>query len=120
MFTHGLCETLLDKCFDSQDFILFTSEHILQEFFRRAVTKFHAAVDEAQFATEFLRQYLHVVEPAFVPLDACRDAKDIPVLGTALATQADHLVTGDKDLLVLQHFDKTSILSPRDFYDKIR
>jgi hypothetical protein len=120
MFTHGLCETLLDECFVSQDRILLASDHIMQEFYRRAVTKFGVTPQEAQFDTDFLRKHLQVVEPASVSTDACRDPKDLPILGTAQAAAADYLVTGDKDLLVLQRFEKTIILSPRQFYDKLR
>ena len=33
---------------------------------------------------ELLRTYITVVEPLKVPADACRDADDLPVLGTLL------------------------------------
>jgi uncharacterized protein len=42
-----------------------------------------------------------------------RDAADEPVLATLLATGADLLITGDKDLLVLAH--RYAILSPAAF-----
>jgi predicted nucleic acid-binding protein len=54
------------------------------------------------------------------PLKTCRDKDDLPVLGTALAGQADYLVTGDKDLLALGEFHSTVILNPRSFYDRLR
>ena len=34
---------------------------------------------------------------------------------TALAAKADCIVTGDKDLLVLQRYEEVEILSPSDF-----
>jgi len=100
--------------------VLLTSEHIMQEFYRRAVTKFGVPSEEALFDTEFLRKHLQVVEPASVAIDACRDPKDLPVLGAVKAVEADYLVTGDKDPLVLQRLEKTEILSLRQFYDKLR
>jgi putative PIN family toxin of toxin-antitoxin system len=49
------------------------------------------------------------------PVIACRDPKDDKFLALALAIQADCLVTGDKDLLVLHPFREIQILSPSDF-----
>jgi len=45
-----------------------------------------------------LQTRLEIVEPINVTLEI-RDPKDLPILGTALAGQASHLVTGDCDLL---------------------
>lgn len=42
-----------------------------------------------------------------------RDTNDDMILRTYLAGEADYLVTGDKDLLVLQ--DRYNILTPRQF-----
>jgi len=42
-----------------------------------------------------------IVEPSGKMEKALRDRKDAPVLGTLHAAQADYLITGDKDLLVL-------------------
>jgi predicted nucleic acid-binding protein len=42
------------------------------------------------------------------------------VLGTAVAGQADYLVTGDKQLLELGNYQGIPILSPREFYDRVR
>lgn len=55
-----------------------------------------------------------LVEPEPLPGGAVRDAADLPVLGTLLASKADYLVTGDKDLLVLS--DRYPILTPADFW----
>lgn len=53
-----------------------------------------------------------------LPKIAIRDKKDLMVLGTALDSHADYLVTGDKDLLVLKHqkaMGKLSIVTPTQF-----
>lgn len=47
-----------------------------------------------------------------------RDSKDQFILGTALSGQADYLVTGDKDLLVIKHhkkIGKLKIVTPSEF-----
>lgn len=44
-------------------------------------------------------------------IDVCRDAKDNPFLDVALAGQADYLITGDTDLLVLEKIGDTQIIT---------
>lgn len=54
----------------------------------------------------------------FAPTEAihcCRDAKDDKFLELASACQADFLITGDEDLLVLDPFRKTRILTMTEF-----
>lgn len=46
---------------------------------------------------------------------ACRDPKDDKFLHVALNGEAEAIVTGDRDLLVLHPFHGISILSPADF-----
>ena len=47
--------------------------------------------------------------------ELCRDSKDNIFLDIAFAGQADIIVTGDKDLLVLHPFEGIQIITPRDF-----
>lgn len=42
----------------------------------------------------------------------CRDPKDDAILETAWKAKADYLVAGDRDLLSLDRFEKTLIVSP--------
>lgn len=49
-----------------------------------------------------------------------RDPKDAVILGTAISGRVDYLVTGDKDLLVLDrspHMGTLRIITPRQFLD---
>lgn len=55
-----------------------------------------------------------IVEPAEVTGPGLRDADDRPVLGTLLASNADYLVTGDKDLLALA--GKYAVTTPAAFW----
>jgi predicted nucleic acid-binding protein len=50
--------------------------------------------------------------------EACRDLDDLAVLGAAIAAEADMIVSGDSDLLVLKNFRGVLILSPREFLDR--
>ncbi len=55
-----------------------------------------------------------LVEPLETSDPRLRDAADQSILGTLLASNANYLVTGDKDLLELA--DQYPILTPADFW----
>ena len=116
--TRGLCEAVLEVCLAGHDLVL--SEPILKELRRHLRGKFKVPRVQAQAIVAFLREHAAVVAPATVPADACRDRTDLAVLGTALAAEADCLVTGDRDLLDLREFRGTAVLSPRAFHDRLR
>ncbi|MGL5082960.1 MAG: putative toxin-antitoxin system toxin component, PIN family [Microcoleaceae cyanobacterium] len=49
----------------------------------------------------------------------CRDPKDNYLLALAKDSQADYLITGDLDLLILENFEGTAILAYQDFTSRI-
>jgi predicted nucleic acid-binding protein len=48
-------------------------------------------------------------------IKACRDPKDDFLLSLAVDGKATHLITGDKDLLILKKFGKTKILTATEY-----
>ncbi len=116
--THGICEGLLAICFRDHSVVL--SEHILGELSEHYVGKFKATDQQAALVADTLRKHSEIVAPAAIPQSTCGDADDLPVLGTAVAGQADYLITGDKQLLELGNYQGLPILSPREFYDRVR
>jgi len=61
-----------------------------------------------------LDSYAIIVSPS-QKVNVCRDGKDNFLLEVALEGEADYLVTGDEDLLVLDPFHNTKIVKPKDF-----
>lgn len=116
--THGICEGLLAICFRDHSVVL--SDHILDELAEHYGGKFKASDEQAALVVDTLRKHSEIVEPAPISQDVFGDVDDLPVLGTAVAGQADYLVTGDKQLLELGSHQGIPILSPREFYDRIR
>ncbi|MCI0334149.1 MAG: putative toxin-antitoxin system toxin component, PIN family [Planctomycetes bacterium] len=116
--SHGICEGLVALCFRDHSVVL--SEYILNEFAEHYVGKFKATDRQAAAVVETLRQLGDTVSPASVPSDAFADSDDLPILGTVVAGQAECLVTGDKKLLALGDYQGTPILSPREFYVRLR
>jgi len=120
VFTRGVCEAILDECFANPQHTIIGSKFILREFIRQAAAKFGAPPAEVRRLVNLLRNQMELVEPTQVPSGACRDADDLPILGTLLAAKADCLVSGDRDLLELRAFHSIPILSPRAFHDRLR
>ena len=52
-------------------------------------------------------------------VNACRDAKDNYLLALAKDSQADFLITGDQDLLSLQQFEITKIVTYQEFLEVV-
>jgi len=53
--------------------------------------------------------------PLSQKVDLCRDKKDNYLLSLAISSNADYLITGDLDLLVLDSFLETRIITYSDF-----
>lgn len=80
------------------------------------LTRLRLTAGEIRDLAESLMFLADVVEP-----DACtdadlRDAADQQALGTLLASRADYLITGDKDLLALA--GRYPIVSPAQFWER--
>ena len=58
-----------------------------------------------------------ILETKFIT-NACRDAKDNKYLELAVNGKAELIITGDKDLLVLNPFESISIITIEEFINK--
>ena len=69
---------------------------------------------------EAVRKDADVVSPSRLPKPICRDPDDDWVLATAVAGEADVIVSGDKDLLILKRFQGIPIVTPRGFLELLQ
>ncbi len=112
----GVCTELVDEL--ARDHTLVLSAYILDEVARKLCEKFGLSVTEASALVAGIRRQGELVEPALIPETSCRDAKDLPILGTAVAGKAALLVTVDKDLLSLTEFRGIPIVKPGEFWKR--
>jgi predicted nucleic acid-binding protein len=68
---------------------------------------------------EQLRLRVHLVVPAPLAPPVSRAPDDDVVLATAVAANATAIVTGNRDLLVLQRCRGVEIVTPRDFLSRL-
>ncbi len=116
--TRGLCADILRLVFASHQ--LFISEQVLKEL--RTVLKFKFGVSQ-DLIDEFiwlLKQDSLLALPNQLPKVSLQDKDDLPILGAAIASGAEVFVTGDKELLELGDVEGLKILSPRQFWKKLK
>lgn len=110
----GVCANVMEDVLAHHELVL--STYILGEVERKLSGKFGFPSTDLRDVRRFLSTQATVVEPVRLPAESCRDANDLPVLGTAVAAGADLLLTGDKDMLVLGEFQGVLIVKPGDFW----
>ena len=111
--TQGASRRLLNRLIADHDVIL--SDVILGEVAETLLTKFNYDSALASNAIVELMKVVEIVEPVTFEEQICRDPDDDAILGTAVAGNADCIVTGDSDLLVLERFRDVDIISPSEF-----
>ena len=115
----GIPRQAFDKLLDdgtvliSVPVLLELADALSREKFDRYVTP----DERMRFMVSFLKtaEMIEINETITV----CRDPKDDKLLELAVCGNANFLVTGDKDLLVLNQFSEVEIITPRDFLKKI-
>ena len=111
----GLCGGLLGLCLGKPG--ITASAPLLQEVSDKLATKIKLPHETVEEIISFLERHTSNVQPADVPADACRDPDDLMVLGTAKASGASYLITGDRDLLTLDSYNDIRIVTPRQFWE---
>ena len=112
----GLCDALFELCIKEHDLI--ASRELLDEVHSKLVKKIKLPESLACDFCDNLRSNACMMTPAHVPENACRDPKDLYLLGLCESSNADLLVTGDKDLLEAGWRGTTVIITPRQFWER--
>ena len=112
--TRGLCQDLFEACLSEHEIV--SSRELLGEVRRNLVKKIRLPPAVAEEVVSFIAGRSITGEVAPVEPGACRDPSDLAVLGLAVGSRCDCLVTGDQDLLSLRFFREIPILDPRGFW----
>jgi len=109
----GNAERVLEKVLALGDVVC--SVFILDELTRVLTKKFAVPAEKVTRILDTLNQIVVMIEPNSPLPDVCRDPDDSNILQLAASSNADFIVTGDKDLLTLGAFGRTQIVSPATF-----
>ncbi|NCP10224.1 MAG: putative toxin-antitoxin system toxin component, PIN family [Deltaproteobacteria bacterium CG_4_8_14_3_um_filter_51_11] len=111
----GLCEAVMELCLEHHEIVL--CEGILTEIEEKLRDKIGVPSPIMAEYLQILRNNSSALEPEAVNPDACRDPKDLMILGLVKPGHVRAIITGDKDLLVLKEYAGAKILSPRAFWE---
>jgi len=85
---------------------------------REKFDRYITAKDRRDFLAGLIRRSI-LVEPAIV-ITRCRDPKDNMVLELAVSGEANFIITGDEDLLVLNPFQSIQIVTPDNWLSNFK
>ena len=109
----GLCESIMEVCLSDHEILL--CDELLEEILRNLRLKIKLPTKIVDDIGDLLMEQVSMIDPVPLFPDICRDPDDAKILGLAVAADANYIVTGDKDLLVLKEFQGILILNPRGF-----
>jgi putative PIN family toxin of toxin-antitoxin system len=116
--TRGLCADVLREVLASHE--LFISDQVLAELRRVLRLKFGVDQDLIDDFIGLLEQDSVFVQPGQLPRIELKDRDDLAIVGAAVTTGIEVLVTGDKEVLDLGRLVNLEILSPRQFWERLK
>lgn len=116
--SRGLCSSLFELCLENVDIII--SEYILSEISRIFSKKIKLPDNKVQDIITYLRDQCEIMDHKKLDDKICRDADDDNILALAKGSQADYIIAGDDDLLVLKKFHSAKIINPHGFWAIIK
>ena len=108
---------LLDKLIEKNRVTLIFSNELLEEFIevvKRPKFEKHFSKQDIEKIFEYFDQYGELIKVTS-DINICRDQKDNFLLNLSTNSNADYLITGDKDLLILGKIKNTKILTFTEF-----
>jgi uncharacterized protein len=113
LIARGKAHTLYEYC--ARQHTIVGAPFILNEVHDKLITKFKYAAEIAEEAIQLLQARMEVITPIPLPQPVCRDPDDDMILAIAITGTCEYIITGDKDLLILQQYAGISIIRPADF-----
>jgi putative PIN family toxin of toxin-antitoxin system len=116
--TRGLCADVLREVFSSHD--LLACDEVLKELRGVFRDTFGAPEGLIKEVIGLLLRETKIITARKSAKIHLKDETDIPILGAALAGEAEVFVTGDKEVQGLGRIEGMVILSPREFWELLR
>lgn len=116
---HGAPRQLLDAWLDGR-YTLVSSVYLIEEFayvltYPRIAERLQLDQHQLKTLLAALLSKAEITPGRDLAPGATRDPKDDAILGCAREGQADYIVSGDQDLLVLGEYEGIQIVSPQQF-----
>jgi putative PIN family toxin of toxin-antitoxin system len=116
--SRGLCSEVFEVCIAEHTIV--TSEFILSEVKEKLINKVHLPRNISLAIIDYLREITEIFKPEHVDSHICRDIDDLKIIGTAISGNARFIITGDEDLLALKKYGESEIITPREFWSRLK
>ena len=116
--TRGLCADVFRAILASHELV--SLQQVLDEVRRVLRVKLGASPGPVADFIRLLEQEAEVAPPARLPGIELNDQDDLPILGAAVAAQAEVFVTGDRELAELGTVEGMRVVSPRQFWEGLK
>ena len=118
-FWGGNPRKIIERVIDGKD-TLFTCKEILEE---TAVVlarpKFKVSIEYITHLIHSIEELANCISVTGAIQNVCRDTDDDKILECALLANADYIITGDADLLVLEKFRGINIVTAKEYLEKV-
>ena len=116
LFPNGRITTIVNCIFGR--FRLVLSSYVINELKEVIQRKFPSKITDIEIALSNMSfEYVYTPSEIDTSIFSIRDIKDYPVLYTAIISNVDILITGDKDFLDVD-VDSPVIMTPGEFFEK--
>ncbi|HQP48607.1 MAG TPA: putative toxin-antitoxin system toxin component, PIN family [Spirochaetota bacterium] len=112
--SRGLCSSLFELCIEKHEVII--SQQILQEVSKNLEKKFKMPEKSINEVVAYLVEFCTLLNCEMLAENVCRDRDDDGIIGLAFQNAVKYIITGDKDLLVLEKNKIVRIITPREFW----
>ena len=113
--SHGLCSLIFELSLDKYDIII--SNHILNELEKNFSKKIKLPLERITEIIDYLKLNCSLGDYQKFNTQICRDKDDDEILALGKFSNAKYIVTGDKDLLILEKYENIKIITPRRFWE---
>lgn len=116
--TRGLCADVLREVLSLHELVV--SPPLFNELKRVLARKFGLSKDIVSDVLELLQEDTIFSKPGKLSDIQIKDKADVIILSSALNGKADIFVTGDQELLKLRKVGRLEIVSPRNFWERLK
>ena len=111
----------IDKLIENKEITIIFSDELIEEFINvvsRPKFKKYFSKKDIEKVLEYFDQFGELINVKS-NIQICRDEKDNFLLNLSVDSGSDYLISGDKDLLVLEKIEETKIMTFADFIEDI-
>jgi putative PIN family toxin of toxin-antitoxin system len=98
--------------------VVIVAEELFTELRRKISTKFPEFMDDLERVEKLLKRDAVIIKLGKMQITVCRVPDDNKFIESAVQGNCNYIISGDKDLLVLEHYYGIQIVKPAEFLSR--